>query len=127
MSSNQHGIPKAKFDLENYYTRKLSLLQSHPAKLDKLNKKNNEWKFKNCGLISLEKESRIKPNQIFESIKVSLSAVLFESIEDIGQQGSSKKWTIQFKSTSAFKKSLSEKIIISDNTYSILDADYHAG
>ena len=53
----------------------------------------------------------------------SLSAVLFESIVAIGQHGSSKNWTIQFKSTSAFKKSLSEKVLIGENTYSILDAD----
>ena len=84
MSAERHGN-KTKFDFEDYYNRKLSLLQKYEAKVDKIRNKNSEkWNFENYGLIALDKESNFRLNRIYDSIQASLGPELFASVEAIG-------------------------------------------
>ena len=121
LSAEKHGSQsknKVVFNLQDAFQRKL---QSQEKYLNQISKK--KWSFSNCCIVSFEKTSNFRADQVFKSIKQALSEAEYSAIQAIGQYASTKNWTIQFKCELAFKTSLNKEIKIGDVLAVLKDAN----
>ena len=118
-TNGKHGINSKKFtfSLQEAFTKKM---HSRDKYLNSISKK---WTFNNCSMLSFDKSSNIKADQVFKGIKLALSEAEYSAIEAIGQYASTKNWTIQFNDATFFKSSLNKEIIVEDFTVLLKDAN----
>ena len=73
-------------------------------------------------MLSIDEKVQIKPNGVFGALKENLMDSL-NNIGAIGQFGSSKNWTIQFKDKASFDNNLGKEISIIDVKHYLIDAN----
>ena len=119
---DNHG-KKGSFDLHKYYEKKWNLRKKHLLQADKNSKKDNKkWQFQNCCLLTIDDKVKIKPNDVFGSLKANLSDYL-EDIVAIGQFSSSKNWTVQFRNKNSYDSNLGKEISIANIKHYLKDAN----
>ena len=117
-----HG-KKEGFNLNTYFVKKWNLREKHrQASQKSIAKESKKWQFVNCCLLTIDEKVQVKPNEVFGILKASLNDSL-DKIVSIGQFGSSKNWTIQFRDTASYEMNQGKEIIILNEKHSLKDAN----
>jgi hypothetical protein len=72
--------------------------------------------------LSLE-NTKVSPDNLLASIKSSLTLDEVKSIAQVGQFGSTKKWSIHFKDETAFNSAIGKFITIDNKQFQVYDAN----
>ena len=117
------GSFKSRFNINDYYRKKLIIQERFTRSDEKKLESVKIWKFKNCCLLTLDENNKSNPNNVFNCIKLALNTVEPSKIAAISQFASSRNWQIQFKDESFFLAALGKTVQIDGSSYTLQDAN----
>ena len=117
-----YGSGKVRFSLQDYYERKEMLQQKLKDKIERLENKRHKdlWTPKHCCLIKISNDMKLKPNDIFESVKRAFTEAEMTKIKGISPYLSTKNWAIQFNEEQSFHAAIKD-IDIGDKQFKLID------
>ena len=98
------------------------LQQKLRDKIERLESKRHKelWTPKNCSLIKISNDMKLKPNDIFESVKRAFTEAEMTKIKGISPYLSSKNWAIQFNDEQSFYAAINKDIDIGDKQFKLI-------